>query len=112
MTFGSRAANFYLPGKRRIYNVDWSYSFIKNLHLFKCSLSCLSTLTEQAIHRNFYIILKKIAKKICETDRLHIYLQPVGSYFGKFADKFGLQRMIYFDPKYKGQAKKQKRTNG
>jgi PhnB protein len=28
---------------------------------------------------------------------------PLGSYFGMFADKYGIQWMVDFDPKYNGQ---------
>ena len=31
---------------------------------------------------------------------------PWGSYFGMFRDKFGIEWMVDFDPKYKGQAEK------
>ena len=27
---------------------------------------------------------------------------PFGSYFGMFADKFGIQWLVYFNPKYNG----------
>ena len=33
---------------------------------------------------------------------------PWGSYFGMFRDRYGIEWMVDFDPKYKGQAKKKK----
>ena len=33
---------------------------------------------------------------------------PWGSYFGMFRDKFGIEWMVDFDPKYKGQGEKKK----
>ena len=33
---------------------------------------------------------------------------PWGSYFGMFRDKYGIEWMVDFDPKYKGQAEKKK----
>jgi PhnB protein len=36
---------------------------------------------------------------------------PSGSYFGMFADKFGIEWIVGFDPKYTGKVQADKTTN-